>query len=60
MKRVLITCQETHRLLSEHMDRPLPLGMRLRLKLHLSLCHVCSRVERQFNGLRSAIRRLGP
>ena len=59
MKRAMITCKDAHRMMSEQMDRPLTLGTRLRLKLHLSLCDACSRVARQFNVLRDSVRRLG-
>lgn len=59
MKRVVITCKDAHRMMSEHMDRPLTLGARLRLKLHLSICDACSRVARQFSLIRSSVRRLG-
>ena len=54
-----ITCQHAHRLLSERLDRPLGSGERWRLWLHLKLCEMCSRVERQMAFMRSAVRRLG-
>jgi hypothetical protein len=54
-----ITCKDAHRLLSERMDRPLPRGERWRLWVHLRFCDMCSRVARQMDFLRSAVRRLG-
>ncbi len=59
MKRVMITCKDAHRLMSEQLDHALPLGTRLRLKLHLSICDACSRVARQFTLIRNSVRRLG-
>jgi len=54
-----ITCKEAHHLLSDRMDRPLERGERWRLWLHLRFCGMCSRVDRQMDFLRSAMRRLG-
>jgi len=54
-----ITCKHAHRLLSERLDRPLEGGERWRLWLHLKLCDMCSRFERQMTFVRSAVRRLG-
>jgi hypothetical protein len=50
------TCKEVHRLVSEAMDRDLPLTQRLRVRLHLLICTACSRFERQMALLRSALR----
>jgi hypothetical protein len=54
-----ITCHHAHRLLSERLDRPLEGGERWRLWLHLKLCAMCARVERQMAFLRTAVRRFG-
>lgn len=54
-----ITCRQAHQLLSERLDRPLETGDRWRLWLHLRFCDMCSRVERQMDFLRQAVRRLG-
>ncbi|HEX5639061.1 MAG TPA: anti-sigma factor [Burkholderiaceae bacterium] len=56
---IRITCLHAHRLLSERLDRPLGGGERWRLWLHLKLCEMCSRFERQMAFLRAAVRRLG-
>lgn len=45
--------------MSERMDRELGPGERLRLRLHLTVCATCSRIERQMQFLRQAMRRLG-
>lgn len=56
---VMISCRSAHELLSQRMDRELDLGERLRLRLHLGMCRMCSRVEKQMEMIRTAIRRLG-
>jgi hypothetical protein len=53
-----ITCREAHVLLSERMDRELGFGERLRLRAHLLICEVCTRVGRQMDFMREAIRHL--
>lgn len=56
---VRITCRHAHGLLSEAMDRKLSPFQQMRLKLHLSICDACARVDRQFTHLRTAVRKLG-
>ena len=53
-----ITCREAHVLLSERMDRELGVGERLRLRAHLLICEVCTRVSKQMDFMRRAIRQL--
>jgi len=54
-----ITCRQAHILLSERLDRGLqPLEI-VRLRLHLLVCDVCSRVARQFRFISDAVRRIG-
>jgi hypothetical protein len=50
-----ISCQHASRLLSQQMDRPIPVRQRLRLRLHLLACDACSRVSRQFTAMRLAL-----
>jgi len=45
------------RLLSEAMDRPLPLGIRLKMRLHFLICKWCERYKNQLLFLRQALRR---
>lgn len=56
---LLIPCRHAHELLSERMDRPLATGDRLRLWLHLRVCDLCARIERQMDFMRRAMRQLG-
>ena len=56
-KVLRLSCQQASRLLSQRQDEPLPLGKRLRLRLHLAYCDACTNVARQFEALRLAMRR---
>ena len=53
-----ITCREAHVLLSERLDRELDVGERLRLRAHLLICEVCTKVGKQLDFMRRAIRQL--
>lgn len=54
----MIDCREASRLISQHADRPLPLGRRLQLRLHLFVCDACTNFSRQVRLLRQALKRL--
>lgn len=55
----MLSCRESSRLLSDGLDRPLRLGERLALQLHLALCRACSRADKQLHFLRKAMSELG-
>ena len=50
-------CKDVSRLISQAQDERLPLVARLRVRLHLSLCAMCSRFQAQLEFLREAARR---
>jgi predicted anti-sigma-YlaC factor YlaD len=52
------TCKEVHRLVSEELDRDLPLMDRVRVHFHLRICNACKNFEGQMRLLRRAMRRL--
>ncbi len=52
------TCKEVHRLVSEELDRDLPLMDRMRVHLHLMVCDACKNFDGQMRLLRRAMRRL--
>ena len=56
MAGIRLTCKQASRLLSESLDRPLGLGERLSLRLHLAVCNACTNVRRQLAFLRRALR----
>ncbi|MGB8342498.1 MAG: hypothetical protein WCE51_12975 [Chthoniobacterales bacterium] len=45
-------CREMVRILSDSMDGPLPLSMRIRKRLHYLICCWCQRYEEQLHYLR--------
>ena len=53
-----LSCKEASRLLSQAMDRNLPLWDRVRLRLHLVACDACANFSRQLRFLRRAVARL--
>lgn len=57
--RMLPTCRDMTRLLSDSMDRTLPVHIRLRMVLHLRMCVLCERYKRQLGLLRDVLRKDG-
>ena len=53
----MLSCEEVTRLVSESLDRPLPLRVRLSVQIHLFLCQWCDRFRRQLLFIRQALRR---
>ncbi len=53
----MLSCKEVSHLVSESLDRQLPLVQRLRVRLHLLMCRFCSRFRQQTLFLRDAARR---
>jgi hypothetical protein len=51
-------CRQAVRLQSDALDRPLSLGQRLGLRIHLLLCKWCRRYGRQITFLRAAAQKL--
>jgi len=54
----MLSCKDVTKLLSESMDRSLPLGTRIGVHLHLIICKWCARYERQLLLIRETARRL--
>jgi hypothetical protein len=50
----MITCEEATRLMSESLDRKLPVGKRIGLRMHLLMCRLCPRFWRQLFLLKNA------
>lgn len=51
------SCREVTRLVLEGLDRDLPLGERLVVRLHMLICRACPRFERQARFMRVAMGR---
>jgi hypothetical protein len=52
----MLACREVTRLVSESLDRELSLGQRMSIKMHLMMCKLCSRYNKQLAALKEAIR----
>ena len=52
MVRVMPSCKEISQLVSASMDEKLPLRKRLSIRLHLVMCDLCRRYEKQLHLLR--------
>lgn len=57
LSRLLPTCRDMSRLLSDAMDRDLPFHMRARMRLHLLTCVLCERYKDQLHLIREALRK---
>ena len=60
----MLRCREIAKLVSESMERDLPLRRRLAVRIHLMMCRLCAGFARQIRLLRRAAHehpdRLGP
>ena len=55
---MMLSCKDVTRLISESMDRRLPPGRRIGVRLHVLLCRFCARYERQLLLIRDTVRRI--
>lgn len=55
---MLKSCESASRLISESHERPLTLGERWALRLHLTMCRSCRRFAVQLEVIRRALRRI--
>lgn len=54
----MLTCKHASQLISQSLDRRLSWWERINLRLHLTLCDVCTRFQSQLQQLRIAVKRL--
>ena len=59
VRGIMPTCQEMTRLLSDAMDRSLPLHVRMRMLVHLVICTLCQRYQGQLRLIRQMLRKRG-
>jgi len=52
----MLRCREVSKLVSESMERELPLRQRLQVWMHLAMCRMCAGFARQLRLLRRAAR----
>jgi hypothetical protein len=53
----MLMCKEATRLISEGLDRRLPLRQRTSLRLHVTICGACSAYKRQLEALHLLFRK---
>lgn len=56
MNHWMFKCKEVTRMVSESLDRKLPLYQRIGVRMHLLMCKFCSRFKKQLLFLRETIR----
>jgi hypothetical protein len=56
---MMLSCKEATRLVSKGLDRRLPFGRRMALRVHLAICDGCTNFQKQTEFLRRAVARLG-
>jgi hypothetical protein len=56
---MILSCKEATRLVSQGLDRRLPFGRRVALRIHLAICDGCTNFRKQAEFLRRAVARLG-
>ncbi len=56
--RFKLSCKETHRLVSEGLDRDLSIYERLLMRMHLTVCDACTNFNGQMALLRKAMHNL--
>lgn len=55
MGRLMYNCREVTQMISESLDRELPFYQRIGIRMHLLMCKLCSRYQRQLLFLRKII-----
>jgi len=55
MRHWIFSCKKTSAMISESMDRQLPLSQRMGLRFHLMMCRLCSRYQRQLCLIRDTL-----
>jgi len=53
--KIITSCKETSRLLSERLDHPLPLSKRILMRMHLLMCNNCVYFGRQVESLKNIL-----
>lgn len=56
MNHWMFNCKEVTQIVSESLDRKLPLYQRMGIRFHLSMCRFCWRFRKQLLILRKAVR----
>lgn len=57
MRHWIFSCKKITAMVSESMDRKLPLSRRMGIRFHLMMCSLCRRYQQQLLFIRSVLRR---
>jgi hypothetical protein len=52
----MLTCKDVSKLVSESLDRKLPLRQRMAVRLHIMMCRMCRAYQKQTLLLRNAVK----
>jgi len=52
----MLTCKDVSKLVSDSLDRTLPLRQRIAVRLHLMMCRMCRAYQKQTLLLRNAVK----
>lgn len=55
MKMNWVSCKKASQIMSEALDRPLPIYKKILLKFHLKMCKSCLTIEQQFKMLHNIL-----
>ena len=55
MRHWIFSCKQITALISESMDRKLPIYRRIGIRIHLMMCYLCRRYKKQLLFLRSIL-----
>jgi hypothetical protein len=55
---MILSCKEVSRLVSQGMDRRLPFGRRVSLRVHFAICAGCTNFSKQMRFLRQSLSKL--
>jgi len=55
MRHWIFSCKQITALISESMDRKLPIYRRMGIRIHLMMCYLCRRYKKQLLFLRSVL-----
>jgi hypothetical protein len=58
VRKMMLSCKEVTRLVSQGLDRRLGFAEQARLRLHLAICDGCTNFRKQLGFLRAAVTQL--
>ncbi len=56
--KLMLTCKQASRIISQSLDKPLSWSDRMKLKFHLFICDACTNFNRQLRLIRNAIQHM--